>query len=195
MSSFTIHTVETAPENARPALERAAKAYGAVPNLIGILAEAPVAVEAYQALGNLVKLSSFTPTERTVVWQTLNAYHNCEYCMAAHTTIAHTEKIDQAVIETARNVGSYDDPRLEALRVFTLTLADKRGWAEDHEVDAFLAAGFTRQNILEVITTIAQKVMSNYTNHLAKTPVDDGFAKHEWKHPNPRQEAAEAVAG
>ncbi len=195
MSSFTVHTAETAPEASRPALERAAKAYGSVPNLIGVLAEAPVAVEAYQTLGKLVQQSSFTPTERTVVWQTLNAYHNCEYCMAAHTTIAHMEKIDQAVIDTARDVASYDDPRLEALREFTVTLAEKRGWATDDEVEAFLAAGFTRQNVLEIVTTIAHKVMSNYTNHLAETPVDAAFAKHSWQHPNRQQEAVEAVAG
>jgi alkylhydroperoxidase family enzyme len=46
----------------------------------------------------------------------------------------------------------------------------ERGHAGDAAVDAFLAAGFTRRNVLEVVTIIATKTISNYTNHLTRTP-------------------------
>ena len=183
MSKFTIHTKETAPAEALPALEKAEKKFGRIPNLIGGLSEAPVAAEAYLTLSELVSRSSFTPAERHVVWFTVNSYHDCRYCMAAHTAIAKMESVDDAVIDAARNVESYDDPRLESLRQFTLSIVEKRGWVNDEETESFLAAGFTRQQILEIVTIIAQKVMSNYTNHLIETPVDDAFAKFAWEKP------------
>ena len=183
MADFTIHTAETAPTEAQRALETARKKFGRVPNLIGALAEAPIAAEAYLTLSDLVSRSSFTPTERHVVWFTINAYHECTYCMAAHTGIAQAEKVDAAVIETARAVGQYEDQRLETLRQFTLTMTENRGWVDAATVDAFLGAGFTKQNVLEVVTIIAHKVMSNYSNHLIGTELDDAFSKFRWESP------------
>jgi len=105
--------------------------------------------------------------------------------MAAHTLLAKGEKVPEDVIETARAVGSYDDPKLEALRVFTLKLVENRGWTSTEDLEAFLAAGFTKQNVLEIVVVIAHKVLSNYTNHIVATPVDDGFKQYTWTEPLP----------
>ena len=148
-----------------------------------MLAKAPIAVEAYDTLGSLAMRSSFSPTERHVVWFTINAYHDCHYCMPAHTFLAKGENVPEDVIETARAVRSYDDPKLEALRVPTLNLVENRGWASPQNLDAFFAAGFTKQNVLEIVVIIAHKVLSNYTNHIVDTPVDDAFKQFAWTKP------------
>ena len=101
--------------------------------------------------------------------------------MAAHTGIAKHEKINPEVVETARQVGSYADERLETLRKFTLNMAENRGWVSDDDVDAFLSAGFSKRNVLEIVTLIAHKALSNYTNHLAETPLDDAFTGFAWQ--------------
>ncbi len=62
------------------------------------------------------------------------------------------------------------DPRLAALSRFVREVVESRGYAGDAAVDAFLAAGFTRANVLEVVTVIATKTISTYTNHLTHTP-------------------------
>ena len=103
--------------------------------------------------------------------------------MAAHTFLAMGEKVPEDVIETARAVGSYADPKLEALRVFTLKLVENRGWAAPQDLEAFLDAGFTKQNVLELLVAIAHKVLSNYTNHIVATPVDDAFKRFTWTKP------------
>lgn len=180
MTDFTIHTEETVADDAKETLAKVKAFYGFVPNLLGGLIEAPVAAQAYMDLTKAVKDSSFTPSERHVVWFTLNNFHNCHYCMAAHTAIAHGDKIPQEEIDTARAGGSYTDPKLEALRVFTLQIAEQRGWVDDKAVEAFLAAGFTKRNVFEVITVTAHKVMSNYANHLLETPLDPPFQQFEW---------------
>ncbi len=183
MTTFTIHTPESAPAGSREKLQQAQSRYGRVPNVYGVLAEAPIAVEAYDVLGSLLMRSSFTPTERHVVWFTINAYHDCHYCMAAHTFLAKGEQVPDDVIETARDVGSYEDPKLEALRVFTLSLVENRGWVSSESLNAFLVAGFTKQNVLEIVVVISHKVLSNYTNHIVDTPVDDAFKRFAWTKP------------
>ena len=183
MTTFTIHTPDTAPAGSKAQLDSVQQRYGRIPNLYGVLAEAPIAVEAYDALGGLLMRSSFTPAERHVAWFTINAYHDCHYCMAAHTFLAKGEGVQDDVIETARAVGAYEDPRLEALRIFTLALVENRGWVSPEGLEAFLAAGFTKQNVLEIVVVIAHKVLSNYTNHLVDTPVDDAFGQYTWTKP------------
>ena len=74
----------------------------------------------------------------------------------------------------------YADARLQALKVFTTKMVFERGWVQPADLEAFFAAGFTHQSALDVITAISQKVLSNYTNHLVKTPVDAPFAQFEW---------------
>ncbi len=183
MTTFTIHTPDSAPAESKEQLESAQQRFGSIPNLYGVLAEAPIAVEAYDTLGSLLMRSSFTPTERHVVWFTINAYHDCHYCMAAHTILAKSEKVPEDVIETARAVRSYEDPKLEALRVFTLNLVENRGRVSPEDLEAFLAAGFTKQTVLEINVVIAHKVLSNYTNHIVDTPVDDAFKRFTWTKP------------
>ena len=185
MTAFPIHTPESAPAGSKALLEAAQKRVGRISNVYGALAEAPIAIEAYDMLGTLLRRASFTPAERHVVWFTINAYHDCHYCMAAHTLLAKAENVPSGVIETARAMGSYDDPKLEALRVFTLSMVDSRGTPTPEGQQAFLAAGFTRQNMLEIIVVIAHKVLSNYTNHIVEPPLDEAFGPFVWTKPAP----------
>ena len=186
MTSFTIHDADTAPQGSKPFIERAQKQFGMVPNLIGLLAEAPVAVETYQALAGLFTRTSFTPTERNVVWLTIIYDNECDYCMAAHTGIAKSEKVDDGIINALRDGEPLEDLRLQALREFTSSVVVRRGWVGDDEVEAFLAAGFTKQHVFEVLVGVAHKVLSNYANHIAETPVDPPFEKFAWKVPSRR---------
>ena len=90
-------------------------------------------------------------------------------------------KVDDAIIDALRNETPLPNARLEALRDFTLSIVRDRGQVEDAKVQAFLDAGFTKRNILEVILGYSQKIMSNYTNHLADTPLDSVFEKFAWE--------------
>ena len=69
---------------------------------------------------------------------------------------------------------------METLRATTLNVVRNRGVLSDDDVDAFYSAGFAKQQLLEIILILSQKVLSNYVNHLADTPVDAPFQKFEW---------------
>ena len=180
MTTFTIHTTETAPEASRPFLENAQRKFGMVPNLIGLFAESPVAVETYQTLAGLFTKTSFTPTERNIVWLATSYDNECHYCMAAHTAIAKGEKVSDDIIDALRAGTPLEDPRLETLRTFTASVVVNRGRVSDDQVEAFLGAGFTKENILEVLVGVVHKTLSNYANHIAETPVDAPFQKFAW---------------
>ena len=67
MSQFKIHTIESAPEAAQEALKAVQNANGFIPNLIGVLANAPTALETYRTVGGINGRNSLTATEREVV--------------------------------------------------------------------------------------------------------------------------------
>lgn len=181
MATFPIHTVETAPEAAKPRLEASLKANGRIPGLHGTMADAPGLLETYNFAHEQFLKTSLTNEEKTVVWQAVNVEHSCHYCVPAHTGIAKIMNVDDAITEALRNEMPLPTAKLEALRTFTLKMVRGRGFVDETDTQAFLEAGFTTTNILEVILGVAQKVMSNYTNHFAQTPVDKVFQKYAWE--------------
>ncbi|MEM6387675.1 MAG: carboxymuconolactone decarboxylase family protein [Pseudomonadota bacterium] len=182
MAKFDLHTLETAPEASKPLLKKSQAAVGRVPGLHAVMAESPALLEGYQVLHKLfAESTSFDADELTVVWQTINVEHECHYCVPAHTGIAKMMKVDDAIIDALRNETPLPSAKLEALRTFTLQMVRERGAVSDTEVQTFLDAGYTNEHILEVVLGLAQKVMSNYTNHLADTPVDQVMQKFLWQ--------------
>lgn len=180
MTEFTMHSVETAPDAAKPLLEKSQANAGFIPNLHAVMAESPEHLEAYQTLSALFSRTSLSKTEQNIVWLAINAEHNCHYCVPAHTAIAQMQKVPQDIIDALRDERPLPDAKLEALRQFTLKTVRQRGVVSDADTDAFLAAGYTRRNILDVILGVSHKVMSNYINHFADTPVDEAFKPFAW---------------
>lgn len=178
--TLTIHTIESAPEGSKALLESSKKNNGFLPNLHGVLAGAPGLLEAYQTLHGLFTNSSFNKDELTVVWQTINVEHGCHYCVPAHTAIAGMMKVDEAITEALRNRTSLPSEKLQTLHKTTLSITKNRGNISKEEVEAFYAAGYTQQNLLEIILGLSQKVISNYTNNIAETPVDEPFKSLAW---------------
>lgn len=184
MTEFTTHTIDSAPDTAKPLLQAAKKAYSFVPNLLGTMAGSPALLEGYMTLAGIFDKTDLSETERQIILMTNNRLNGCTYCMAAHTTISQMAKVPSNVIAALRNNTPIADPKLEALRTFTAVVNETRGWPEESDIDAFLAAGYTRQTVLDVILGTSLKVMSNYTNHIAETPLDDAFAANAWAQPS-----------
>jgi len=181
MTDFQTHTLETAPEDAKPLLENTKKAAGMIPNLHAIMAESPALLEAYQTVSAIFdRKTDLNATEQQIIAMTNNRLNGCDYCMAAHTTIMQMKKVPEDVIVSLRENKPIADPKLEALRVFAEKVNLQRGWMEDGDIEALLAAGYTKQTVLDVIVGTAYKVLSNFTNHVAQTPLDKAFAKNKW---------------
>lgn len=180
MTAFTVHDKNSAPEGAVEALAGAEQAFGFVPNLLGVFAESPETLEAYLTLGKLLGQTKLSETERQTMLLAISRFNECEYCVAAHSAIAGMHKVPQGVVDAIRSDRPIDDPKLEALREFTTAVVEKRGWVSDLDVESFLEAGYSKANVLDVILATSFKTLSNYTNHIAQTPLDAAFAATEW---------------
>lgn len=177
MTKLKTHTMDSAPEASKALFKNSLKAFGMIPNLHAVLASAPATLEAYQKIHELFSNSSFDAEELTVVWQSINVEHECGYCVPAHTGIAHSMKVSEDIINALLNKTPLPSAKLEVLRDTTLSIVRNRGRISSSEVDRFFSAGYGDQQLLEIILGIAQKVISNYTNHIAETELDDAFKR------------------
>lgn len=175
MSNFTLHDQDSAPEASKPLLKKSVAAFGMIPNLHAVMAESPQFLEAYQRVHELFSNCSFDKDELTVVWQTINNAHSCGYCLPAHTAVAKMMGADESITESIKAGTKLPSEKLDVLRDTTLAMVESRGNLTDAQLDKFYSAGYTHQNLLDIILGLSQKVMSNYANHIAKTPLDEAF--------------------
>jgi AhpD family alkylhydroperoxidase len=180
MADFTAYDEQTAPEQSRPMLEAAKGRLGFVSTLSGVMAESPELLAGYNALYQQFLASSLPGPAKHVVLITASVANRCAYCVAAHSTMALRGDLDAEAVAAIRNGKPVDDPGLEAVHAFTHAVVDGRGWVDGEQVDAFLAAGHTRRHVLDVILGVGLKTLSNYTNHIAHTPLDPAWAAQEW---------------
>ncbi len=173
--SFTLYNPQTAPQAAQDELNNSLENFGWVPNLHAVLAVSPSTLTAYKNLHNLFQQSSFDAEELTVVWQSINLENTCHYCVPAHTTIAGMMEVDNVLINNLLEGKELPTEKLEVLKLTTKALLDQRGDLNDEQIAHFKAVGYGNQQLLEIILGIAQKTISNYTNKLAHTPLDDQF--------------------
>jgi len=172
---YTVHDKSTAPSAARALLEKAESGYGFVPNLLGIMAESPALLEAYMTMNQIFEKTDFSASEKQVVLLAVSANNDCGYCTAAHTAIARMQGVPEEVARAAATGREIDDPKLEALRKFTGTVVSSRGNPSQADISAFLDAGYERRHVFDVLTGMGMKTLSNYTNHIADTPIDSQF--------------------
>ncbi len=181
MPLFTNHTIDSAPEGSKGFLEKAQKNLGFVPNLYGSLAESPIALEAYGAISDRFSKTSLSPTEQQVVLLVASVENGCEFCVAAHSVIAKKMVgVHEHIVAAIRNEDEIDDEKLESLAKFTREVVQQRGWVNGQPVENFLAAGYNRQQALEVILGVSLKTLSNYTNHMTETQTNAEFASESW---------------
>jgi len=181
MTEFTLHDLDSAPAAAHDRLQAAQKKMGFIPNIFAKMAEAPTTIDAYMQLDQLLAQTSLSAVEVETVLIATSVYNRCAFCVAAHTGRAKQAGMDAADLEALRAGGKLPNARLNALAEFTRAVVHERGWVDDATVQQFLDAGFDRQQVLEVILGVTIKTLSNYTNHITATPLNQELEPLAWK--------------
>ncbi|MBU2581677.1 MAG: carboxymuconolactone decarboxylase family protein [Alphaproteobacteria bacterium] len=183
IKDLAILTIETATGKAKSLLESAKEKLGFVPNMYGTMSNEPALFEAYSSgYASFRAECGFTPVEQEVIFLAVSRANECHYCMAAHSFVADKMSgVPTEVTDALREGRALPDAKLEALRHFTTIMVESRGRPTDADVAAFKAAGYSERNILGVILAISVKTLSNYSNHVFHTPVDEVFAPRVWK--------------
>lgn len=166
MTTFTFHTLENTTGPTRETLEGIRKGYGFIPNLFAYMAEAPTAVEAYLALNDLVSRGSLSPAQQQVALLAASVENGCEFCTVAHRAIGKMKGANVQTLNALANHTEIPDMQDRALAAFTRAIVKTRGRPGAPAVQAFLDAGFSKAQILEVILIVSIKTLSNYINHL-----------------------------
>ncbi len=164
------------PTRAESLLEGARQKFGFVPNVLKEMSKSPATLECYLKGYDALGGSVLTEAERQVVMLTVSHLNECGYCRAAHKTIA---KMSGVETETIHGIINNIDPPSErdlALVKATRLILEKRGFLSAQELSEVEATGIERAQLYEVIAIIGIKTITNYINHIAKTPIDAQFS-------------------
>lgn len=181
MPRIALRTLEDAPEAAKAGVENAFKANGFLPNLIGLLANAPTALETYQTVSGINARSGLTLAEREAVQITAATTHGCGFCVAGHTAVAYKKAgLNEGVVNALRDGAHGPDARLNAVADFTRAVIRSRGGVEDAELQAFRAAGFNDANALEVVLGVSLATLCNFANNLGQPDLNPQLQPYAW---------------
>jgi uncharacterized peroxidase-related enzyme len=176
-------SLEDADGEAKTVLEKAKAQVGFIPNMYEGMVNSPGLLNTYlDGYTAFRQGSGFSSIEQEVVFLTISKVNGCSYCMAAHSFIADMKsKVPTEVTDAIRDGSEIPDPKLAALSEFTKTMVVERGLPGKNDVEVFVGAGYSERQILEIVLAISVKTLSNYSNHLFHTNVDDVFVGRKWE--------------
>jgi uncharacterized peroxidase-related enzyme len=144
---------------------------GSVPNVFGLLANAPVALDGYLSLSKALSRGRLTAREREILALAIAQENECQYCLSAHTVLAETVGLGETDALKAR-FGKSDDPFERALTSFVKNVVRQRGLVSDQDLDLAREARIDDGLMLEIVANVALNTLTNYANRLADTEID-----------------------
>ena len=177
MTTFPVHTIDSAPDGAADALKGIESRVDFVPNLPAAMAGSPVLVTAFGDMQPTLGRTTLTGLEREVVALTLSHANTAEYPLAAHGRFAVMHGGSAELVDAVCAGSTLPDARLDALATFTRVLIQTRGHVPAPAMDAFLAAGYTAEQVLEVVAQLGYTTMANLAANIALPPVDEAFRR------------------
>jgi alkylhydroperoxidase family enzyme len=193
MPNYPVHTIASAPEKSKPALEWLKQAFGVLPNLPAVIANSPKLINSLVGLFQQVHSPGLSEAENQIVLLTDAVTNASTYAVAFHTALALQQGISSEETTAIRERRLPADKRFAALSKLAKTLIEKRGHLSEQELDAFLGAGFTKEQVLEVIAIVAASTITNYAGTIANPPLEDQFQQFAWQGSQRRTETEAAA--
>lgn len=170
--SFTCHTIESAPPEARATMSAIERRFGYLPAAVSAMATSPQLLLGFVRANSLFTETTLTEIEREVLVMTIATHNGCEVCIALHTEQLTRAEAPAEVVESLRTRTPLADARLDAMRQFVLEVLATAGNVSDVALTQFLGAGYSPRNALDVVLGIGTYTMSTLANRLTRAPVD-----------------------
>lgn len=169
MKQFTVPTRnEVAPAN-QEIFDNLNKALGFVPNLYATIGLSSNGLGRYLAYQNAK--TSLSNKEKEAVNLIVSQINGCIYCQSAHTVIGKMNGFtDDQILDIRR--GTAADAKLNALVQLAAAITKNKGRADAAVVDAFFAAGYTNEHLVDLVLQVSEKIAMNYLHNLTQVPVD-----------------------
>jgi len=170
MSTFNVLTRDEVSENNQAIFDNLKKALGFVPNLYATYANSDTALENYLNFANAK--TSLSAKEKEVVNLAVSQVNNCIYCLSAHTAIGKMNGFnDEQILELRAGKASFDS-KLNALAQLAKNVTENRGRTDEKVLENYFAAGYTKANLIDTISLVGDKTISNYIHSTTQVPVD-----------------------
>lgn len=170
MSTFNVPTRGEVSESNQAIFDHLEKAVGFVPNLFATYALSNNALKNYLDFSNAP--SSLKAKEKEVVNLAVSEVNGCDYCLSAHTAIAGMNGYTPEQILELRAGRASFDTKLDALAKLAKNITLNRGNTEPTILDNFFKAGWTKEQLIDTISLVGDKTISNYINNTTRIPVD-----------------------
>lgn len=180
---FPDHTLDTAPPAARRAMTATTARLGYLPAPVARMASAPALLDGFLKLSALFESTTLDPLARETLIMTIATRNGCHVCVAMHTAKLTAMSADPAVVTALRAGDPLPDPRLQAVREFTVDVLETAGAVGERRLAAFLAQGYSRQQALEVVLGIGAYTLSTLANRLTAAPLDESLSPYAWTEP------------
>ncbi len=170
MKKFQVPTKEEVSTGNQAIFDQLQKGLGFVPNLYAYYAKSETALGDYLALQN--RKSSLKAKEREIINLVVSQVNGCRYCQSAHTVLGKMNGFTEDQILEIRTGTAAFDAKLNALAVFTKAVAENRGTISDRIKEDFFTAGYTEENLIDVVLVVGDKTISNLIHNLTGFEID-----------------------
>ncbi len=171
MSRLAIIKPESATGKAKELLDGIQAKAGMTPNIYRALANSPAALEGLSSFGGALGKGVLSPKLREQIALVVGETNECNYCLAAHSTIGKSLGLSEdAVLDSRRGVSP--EPKTEAVLAFAKSIVENRGHVSDADLERVGAAGYDDGAIVEIFAVVVLNIFTNYFNHIAETPID-----------------------
>lgn len=163
--------VNTAPEKTAELLMAVKQQLGGVPRLLSTLAQSAASLEAYLNFAGAMAGGRLSARLREQIALAVAGANRCDYCASAHTALGSNVGIPEE--ELANNLnGKSGDAATQAALVFARRVVGTRGNVSNADLDTIRAAGYTEEEIVEIVSNTILNIFTNYFNHVARTEID-----------------------
>lgn len=170
MANLNVPTREEVSENNQQIFDNLEANLGFVPNLYATFAHSDTALGDYLAFQN--RKTSLKAKEREVINLVVSQVNECEYCQAAHTVLGKMNGFTEDQVLELRGGSASFDTKIDALVKFAKETTINRGKPSQATIDNLLAAGYTKESIVDIIIVIGDKVVSNFLHGIGGFAVD-----------------------
>jgi uncharacterized peroxidase-related enzyme len=152
-------------------LDGVRKAMGTLPNGFATLANSPAALEAYFAMAKALDKGVLSSRLRGQLAIAVAHFNGCNYCAAAHTFFCSKAGIPAEEL-TANGKGQSADDKTGAALAFARAILEKRGKIADEALQSVRDAGYSDEELIEILAHVAMNSFTNYLNEVARTQID-----------------------
>ncbi len=170
MARFTVPTREEVSGSNQVVFDNLQKSIGFVPNLYAYFAKNETALSDYLSLQN--RKSTLSAKEREIINLVTSQSNGCRYCQSAHTMLGKMNGFSEEQVLEIRSGSASFNSRLDALAKFAKAVVEGKGNVQPAVQEAFFNAGYTEQNMIDLVIVVGDKIMSNYLHNLAGFEID-----------------------